>query len=239
MKKVSPHRGGGEHESPHITKGYVLLPGPRAPVETTLSPKFPPIKQSFLDRPDRHGSPLFSSVFRRFSTASVQSNLVTHSWPRPAKLKISDLSSYITSTPPTPITRLKWYKNRYGVQHEFLLLEVKRSGDGSTLWLRLDRRMHENARVLKIISSPVPSGDTVEICNDVSRLFDASQSLVQVETEFTVPPPLQRLGNLLSILMEDSPDYKLYSVHMSRYISPILTDTTISGELLLFLCGHI
>ncbi|KAF9505887.1 hypothetical protein BS47DRAFT_486967 [Hydnum rufescens UP504] len=55
--------------------------------------------------------------------------------------------------------------------------------------------MHETANVLKVISSPVPSGDTAKI----------------FETEFTAPPLLQRLGDLLSIVKEGSPNYKLPS----------------------------
>jgi len=51
----------------------------------------------------------------------------------------------------------------------------------------------------------------VKLCTDVSSLFDGSRSRVQVETKFTVPLFLHRLGGLLSILMEDSPDYKWYS----------------------------
>jgi hypothetical protein len=84
-----------------------------------------------------------------------------HSCPRPATYDISDLSWHIASTPLTRVTRLKWCKNRQGVKHEFLLLEVERPKDGGTLWLRLERRMHENANVVKVISSPVLSGDTV------------------------------------------------------------------------------
>jgi hypothetical protein len=120
----------------------------------------PSINHSFSDGSDRHRSAWVSSALRTFS---VSSNLFTHSWHRPATYNIGDLSSYIASTPRSRITRLKWCKNRNGLKHEFLLLEVERSEDGNTLWLRLERRMHENASVLKSISSPVPSGDTVSL----------------------------------------------------------------------------
>ncbi|KAF9511535.1 hypothetical protein BS47DRAFT_1168673 [Hydnum rufescens UP504] len=197
---------GEEHERADPARGDVLVDPPTSTGITLGS-------QNFSEKSNPPDFSSLSSPFRarNFSTASVQSNLFTHSWRRPATYNIPDLSSYIASTPLTRITRLKWCKNRHGVKHEFLLLKVERPEDGSTLWLRLERRIHENASLLKTISSPVPSGDTAKICNDVSRMFDTSRSPVQVETEFTVPPLLQRLGNLLSILKENSPDYKLPS----------------------------
>ncbi|KAF9511531.1 hypothetical protein BS47DRAFT_1168291 [Hydnum rufescens UP504] len=160
----------------------------------------------------------------------MRSNLFTHSWRRPATYNIGDLSSYIASTPRSRITRLKWCKNRNGLKHEFLLLEVERPEDGNTLWLRLERRLHENASLLKTISSPVPSGDTAKICSHVAPLFDAPYSQVQVETEFTVPPVLQRLGNLLSSLKENSPDYKLPSENCYFFCAVIYEDLFSMGQ---------
>ena len=52
----------------------------------------------------------------------------------------------------------------------------------------------------------------MRLSNGLSRLFDASRSRVQVEAEFIVPPFLNRLGAILSILASESPMYKLYSV---------------------------
>ncbi|KAF9505883.1 hypothetical protein BS47DRAFT_1367752 [Hydnum rufescens UP504] len=79
------------------------------------------------------------------------------------------------------------------------------------LWLRLERRVHQSAIAANCIVSSVPSGDTAKLSNDFSPLFDASESEVRVETEFTVPLPLGTLRTLLSILMEESPNYNLYS----------------------------
>ncbi|KAF9511549.1 hypothetical protein BS47DRAFT_1171540 [Hydnum rufescens UP504] len=181
---------------------------------------------------DRRRSSLLSSLYNalNLSTPSVRSNLFTHSWRRLGTYNIPDLCSYIEFTPPTPITRLRWCKNQDGVKHEFLLLKVERPDDGKTVWLRLDRRVHENARAVNAVFSPVPSGDTVRICSYVSRLFDASRSQVQVETEFAIPPLLQRLGNLLTILMEDSPDYKLYSENCYFFCAVIYENLVSMGR---------
>ncbi|KAF9511530.1 hypothetical protein BS47DRAFT_1395036 [Hydnum rufescens UP504] len=210
MSEASPHKVGEAHEPADLAGRSVLIDPPLPRILYWAQKYFSLARMSGSHHRD---SPLLPSLFRapNSSTASVQSNLLTHSWRRPATYNIADISSYIASTPLTPITRLKWCKNQDGVRHEFLLLEVERPDDLGTVWLRLERRLHENASVLKSISSPVPSGDTAKICNDVSLLFDVSQSPVQVETVFTAPPPLHRLGNLLSILVEDSPDYKLPS----------------------------
>ncbi|KAF9513014.1 hypothetical protein BS47DRAFT_1393647 [Hydnum rufescens UP504] len=153
---------------------------------------------------------------RNFSMTSVRSNLLTHSWDRPGIYEIPDLCSYIMSTPPTPITHLKWCKNRDGVKHEFLLLKVERPDSGGTVWLRLERRLHENARAVKL-------------CGDVSRLFDASRSQIQVEAEFTVRPLLQRLGVLLSILMEYSSYYKLYSENCYFFCAVVYENSRVNG----------
>ncbi|KAF9511517.1 hypothetical protein BS47DRAFT_1486809 [Hydnum rufescens UP504] len=158
-----------------------------------------------------------SASGRRAGTA--QSHLFTHSWNRLGSYSIPDLCSYIESTPQAPISLLKWCKGRNGLRHEFLLLKVDRPEDGGTLWLRLERRVHESALAANCIVSSVLSGDTVKLSNDFSRLFDASQSEVRVETEFTVPLPLETLRTLLSILIKESPDYKLYSALRSFLIA--------------------
>ncbi|KAF9511545.1 hypothetical protein BS47DRAFT_1395047 [Hydnum rufescens UP504] len=161
-----------------------------------------------------------SSRFRthNFSAATFQSHLFTHSWNRLGSYSIPDLCSYIESTPPAPISLLKWCQGRNGLRHEFLLLKVDRPESGGTLWMRLERRVHESAMAANCMISPVLSGDTVKLSNDFSRLFDASQSEVRVETEFTDPLPLETLRTLLSILMKESPDYKLYSALIYEHL---------------------
>ena len=44
--------------------------------------------------------------------------------------------------------------------HEFLLLKIERPGNRD-IWMRLERRVHENSRAANSIISPVLSGDTV------------------------------------------------------------------------------
>jgi hypothetical protein len=113
-----------------------------------------------LDGGKSHHRNHLSQLLYNDSTASIQSNLFTHSWNHLGHYSVSELCSYIASTPPTPIRILKWCKDRNGVMHEFLLLEVERPGDRG-IWLRLDRRPHKNARGSKLISSPALSDDTV------------------------------------------------------------------------------
>ncbi|KAF9517372.1 hypothetical protein BS47DRAFT_1339668, partial [Hydnum rufescens UP504] len=97
-----------------------------------------------------------------YKTSLYWSNLSTHSWRRPGMYNVSDLCSYIASTPTTYITHLKWCKDRKGVKHEFLVLRVERPQD-KPIWLRLDRRLHQHAPVVEWIFSTSPTGDSVRI----------------------------------------------------------------------------
>ncbi|KAF9511547.1 hypothetical protein BS47DRAFT_1363785 [Hydnum rufescens UP504] len=150
-------------------------------------------------------------VFQPAPTVKPDEKIFATQTRRVPDQSIPDLCSYIKSTPPARISLLKWCKGRNGLRHEFLLLKVDRAEKGGTIWLRLERRAHESAIAANCIISSVLSGDTVKLGNDFLRLFNASQSEVRVEAEFTIPLPLETLRTLLSALMKESPDYKLYS----------------------------
>jgi hypothetical protein len=74
----------------------------------------------------------------------------------------------------------------------------------------------------------------------VPRLLDHSKSSVEVEAKFRAPLALDRLGSLLSIVMEESVLYKVMPV---RIFTPILdvvhSIQLLLGELLLLLFGNI
>ncbi|KAF9511541.1 hypothetical protein BS47DRAFT_1169976 [Hydnum rufescens UP504] len=67
-----------------------------------------------------------------------------------------------------------------------------------------------------------------------SHLFSRATLEVRVETEFTVPLPLEMLRTLLSTLMKESPDYKLYSVRISLCISTHLLIQPSPGDCYFF-----
>ncbi|KAF9510353.1 hypothetical protein BS47DRAFT_1384022 [Hydnum rufescens UP504] len=112
-------------------------------------------------------------------------------------MALNDLASYIGESPNAHVILLKWCKDLKGVPHEFLLLNVElQSPDRRTLWLRLDRRSHRDTTASQLISSTSASADTHAASHRSShRIRD--------------PPPLETLRDLLFILMEESPNYKL------------------------------
>jgi len=161
-------------------------------------------------RPPEHRSASFPSHFANVSSASVQSNLFTHSWHRPSSMALTHLVSYIEAIPNAHVILLKWCKDLKGVPHEFLLLNVELQGpDRRALWLRLDRRSHRDATASQLISGTSASEDTATVCEIEDPLFDKTRHGLEVQTAFTTPPPLETLRDLLLILMEESPNYKL------------------------------
>ncbi|KAF9517365.1 hypothetical protein BS47DRAFT_525314 [Hydnum rufescens UP504] len=181
-------------------------------------------------RIDLHGAPrhpehrfhTLPSGSVNFSSASVQSNLFSHSWRHASSMALTDLTSYIDASPNAHIILLKWCKDSKGVPHEFLLLNIKlHSHDRRTLWLRLDRRSHRDATTSQLISSTSASDDTATVCEIEDALFDSTRHRVEVQTTFTTPPPLQTLRGLLFILTQESPNYKLVPVNCIFFCSMI------------------
>ncbi|KAF9517369.1 hypothetical protein BS47DRAFT_525442 [Hydnum rufescens UP504] len=177
-------------------------------------------------RPEHHSHSLPSGSIN-FSSASVQSNLFSHSWRHASWMALKDLASYINGSPNAYIVLLNWCKDLKGVPHEFLLLNVELQGPGSNrraLWLRLDRRSHRDATTSQLISSTSASGDTATVCEIAHPLFDSTRHRIEVQTTFTTPPPLYALRDLLFIVMEESPNYKFVPENCMFFCSVIYED---------------
>ena len=107
------------------------------------------------------GPSLWSATFSA-SSASVESNLLSHSWIRPSTMSLFDMISYIGSIErknSAHVTQLQWCKDKHGIPHEFLLLRVESSD--RLLWLRLDKRSHRDTNLLKLLFLTSPCADTV------------------------------------------------------------------------------
>ncbi|KAF9517364.1 hypothetical protein BS47DRAFT_525612 [Hydnum rufescens UP504] len=182
-------------------------------------------------RHPEHRSHTLPSGSINFSSASVQSNLFSHSWRRPFSMALTDLASYIDTSPNAHIIMLKWCKDLTGVPHEFLLLNVElHSHDRRTLWLRLDRRSHRNATTSQFLSSTSASADTAIVCESEGYLFDNTQHGIEVQTTFTTPLPLETLRDLLFIVMEESPNYKVVPENCMFFCSVIYEDLVSLGR---------
>jgi hypothetical protein len=76
------------------------------------------------------------------------------------------------------------------------------------------------------------------VCEIADPLFDSTRHRVEVQTAFTTPPPLGTLRDLLFIVMDESPNYKVIPVRISLHIQVRCFDTPVllsPGELHVFL----
>ncbi|KAF9503117.1 hypothetical protein BS47DRAFT_1402734 [Hydnum rufescens UP504] len=201
FQDISSYRGGLEHPWNSGLRWDLVAVAPRADLNDG-TPRHP-----------EHRSASLPSRTINSSSVSVQSNLFTHSWHRPSSMALTDLASYIDGSPTAHIILLKWCKDLKGVPHEFLLFNVElQSADRRTLWLRLDRRSHRDATTSQLVSSTSASADSATVSEIEDPLFDSMRHRIEVQTAFTTPPPLETLRALLFILMEESPNYKLFPV---------------------------
>ena len=188
---------------------------------------------------------LSTASFPNASVRSLLSHIFSHSWQIPSgAYPISDLCTYIERTPTAHINTLKWCKDRTGVPHEFLVLQIE-SLRNKKIWLRIERRPQRSAPFVRLLSSSAPSDDSVStLCVPMHRyvdtnkadeisgrfaqaklsanlepLFNESKNEVKVDTKFTDPPSLKSLGSLLSILREESHTYTLFPVRVSLHLN--------------------
>ncbi|KAF8317137.1 hypothetical protein DL93DRAFT_2226498 [Clavulina sp. PMI_390] len=134
------------------------------------------------------------------------------------------------------VAELVWYRGTAGVKHEFLLAKICGLDPSTTLspnnrtnqqtlstreetftvWARLDRRAKQSHSLIKGSSGMFPADDTVMLCSsrEVLERFSGSSSIVQATMIFCSTPSLGDLGNLLSILIKESPHYNLINVKL-------------------------
>ena len=106
--------------------------------------------------------------------SALLSHIFSHSWLLAGTYSIPDLCAYIERTPTGRINLSKWCKDRTGVPHEFLVLQIE-SPHNKRIWLRLERRPRRRTLFVRMIASPDTSDDTVSrLCINV-RIYQTTQ----------------------------------------------------------------
>lgn len=147
------------------------------------------------------------------------------------------------------LTSLHWYKEKDGVKHEFLVVQVTPTGGGDPVWIRLDRaakRAHANTRRLRlwsdISSSKFLADDSASIWTEKADACGGTQCDETYSCKFPGQPPLrlERFAGLLKIFVEESPFYTLVKVSIMLLGCSLMKGEFVLimhhlGELLVFL----
>jgi len=172
--------------------------------------------------PSSHSSP--------FRAAEVSApNMLMQPWDIPVSLSISTLIPDLMSSCTGHITLLNWYKDLGGSLHQFLLLRLE-FPEHRTSWLRIDRRSDQDTTPMQLISLPSPPVDTATLCSKLDDLVGNSRPRARTMLRFRKPLSLDRLGILLSIVLEESPQYTLVSENCYFFCSVIYENLSAMGE---------
>ncbi|KAF9505036.1 hypothetical protein BS47DRAFT_580054 [Hydnum rufescens UP504] len=80
-----------------------------------------------------------------------------------------------------------------------------------TLWLRVERAAKRAQSGIRSLFSTFPAKDTARICgSEQDILYEEEPSMVEADIRFESPPTLLDLEKLLTIVAEESVEYKLW-----------------------------
>ncbi|KAF9505396.1 hypothetical protein BS47DRAFT_538256 [Hydnum rufescens UP504] len=134
----------------------------------------------------------------------------------PITRAVPDLIPYLGSSPTTyTILGLEWYEYGTPTKLNFVILEVARA-EYSNLWLRMDRTVGL-AGLLRVSRNT----DRAHLCDLQDLLIDINvpddHIHCSLATAFRHPPPLNKLGVLLSVLLRESPRFSQFSADHSYF----------------------
>jgi hypothetical protein len=155
-------------------------------------------------------------------------------------MSIAQLREYLSSTPSGVISSLARRKETRGVKHEFLVMRIC-GPRGVDLWLRVERAAKHAQSWIRSLSSRFPAKDTVSsltlantvmlytslvfslaimqarVCGSEKEILYEEPSMVEADIRFESPPTLLDLEKLLTIVTEESVDYKLWPVCIGSF----------------------
>jgi len=140
-------------------------------------------------------------------------------------ISIADLCDHIRSNPSSAAASMHsviWYKELHGVQHEFLLLEVRGENKSTPVWLRLERaakRDYQTSRTLcqrlwQGSQSMFPANDSAIISSSWKRASGTSRTQTIEHITLSSHATLASLGQLLTAFCDVSVNYTLLEVSL-------------------------
>jgi hypothetical protein len=138
-------------------------------------------------------------------------NLLTE-WLDPVTITILVLIGYIKSTPAAPSIHLKsllWCKGRKGIRHEFMVVEIERPQ--SNMWLRLDRRVHQDSALIELVSSTAAPADSVRMLFWLYQVYNRS---LLTSTRYDYRP---RSARILHIYSTNREARSSFQVHLTSH----------------------
>ncbi|KAF9511828.1 hypothetical protein BS47DRAFT_1133857 [Hydnum rufescens UP504] len=94
----------------------------------------------------------------------------------------------------------------------------------------LNWRSDQDTTPMQLISLPSPPLDTATLCSKLDDLVGNSRPRARTMLRFRKPLSLDRLGILLSIVLEESPQYTLVSENCYFFCSVIYENLSAMGE---------
>ncbi|KAF8308021.1 hypothetical protein DL93DRAFT_2087418, partial [Clavulina sp. PMI_390] len=139
----------------------------------------------------------------------------------------------------TPIADLYRREIPSGVLHEFIMLRSVELPGRPSVWLRIDR----TARGYPSLSTRTLADDTARLAANENHHLMAGKSRLRAHVEFKYPlkrPHFFTVSDLLSIIHQESTDYRLFSENcyfFTSIIQEILTEFH-GGEIVSGSLGH-
>ncbi|KAF8596641.1 hypothetical protein BDV93DRAFT_52083 [Ceratobasidium sp. AG-I] len=175
------------------------------------------------------GGPQLASIPNPVSSSTVPTGL----WGRlntPVKMTLADLCSLALShdsSTTTHVVSVDCYKERQGVRHEFLIVQIQ-SANLESRWLRLERAAQAELRKigfrqrLQSSSSAYLPEDTAIISSTPNLIPEDAKQMEHVEFLNGHQPTLFIFASLLALFMRESVFYTLPSENCWFFCSVVI-----------------